>query len=64
MPLVRLVFLFPISAELLADKREVFDEYARCSDMANATPDAVDTASETELRRRIVAAEQKRLKAA
>jgi SNF2 family DNA or RNA helicase len=50
--------------ELLADKREAFDEYARRSDMANATPDAVDTGSETELRRRIVAAEQKRLKAA
>jgi SNF2 family DNA or RNA helicase len=50
--------------ELLADKREAFDEYARRSDLANATPDAVDTGSETELRRRIVAAEQKRLKAA
>ncbi|MCW2860990.1 MAG: SNF2-related protein [Actinoallomurus sp.] len=50
--------------ELLADKREAFDEYARRSDMANATPDAVDTGSETELRHRIVAAEQKRLKAA
>ncbi|MGH3390121.1 MAG: DEAD/DEAH box helicase [Actinomadura sp.] len=50
--------------ELLADKREAFDEYARRSDMANATPDAVDTGSETELRRRIVAAEQKRLTAA
>jgi superfamily II DNA or RNA helicase len=50
--------------ELLTEKREAFDEYARRSDMANATPDAVDTGSETELRRRIVAAEQKRLKAA
>jgi SNF2 family DNA or RNA helicase len=50
--------------ELLAEKREAFDEYARRSDMANATPDAVDTGSETELRGRIVAAEQKRLKAA
>jgi SNF2 family DNA or RNA helicase len=50
--------------ELLAEKREAFDEYARRSDMANATPDAVDTGSETELRRRIVAAEQRRLKAA
>ena len=50
--------------ELLADKREAFDEYARRSDMAKATADAVDTGSETELRRRIVAAEQKRLKAA
>ena len=50
--------------ELLADKREAFDEYARRSDMASATPDAVDTASETELRRTIVAAERTRLKAA
>ena len=50
--------------ELLAEKREAFDEYARRSDMAKATPDAVDTGSEPELRRRIVAAEQKRLKAA
>ena len=46
--------------ELLADKREAFDEYARRSDMANATPDAV----ETELRHAIVAAERARLKAA
>jgi SNF2 family DNA or RNA helicase len=50
--------------ELLAGKREAFDEYARRSDMANATPDAIDTAAETELRRAIVAAERKRLKAA
>ena len=50
--------------ELLAGKREAFDEYARRSDMANATPEAVDTASETELRRAIVAAERARLKAA
>ncbi|HYK66584.1 MAG TPA: DEAD/DEAH box helicase [Streptosporangiaceae bacterium] len=50
--------------ELLAEKREAFDEYARRSDMANATPDAVATGSETELRRRIVATEQERLKAA
>ncbi|MBO0838335.1 MAG: DEAD/DEAH box helicase, partial [Actinobacteria bacterium] len=50
--------------ELLAEKREAFDEYARRSDMASATPDAVDTGSETELRHRIVAAEQERLKAA
>jgi len=50
--------------ELLAEKREAFDEYARRSHMATATPDAVDTGSETELRGRIVAAEQKRLKAA
>ena len=50
--------------ELLADKREAFDEYARRSDMANATPEAVDTGSGTELQRHIVATEQKRLKAA
>jgi SNF2 family DNA or RNA helicase len=50
--------------ELLADKREAFDEYARRSDMASAAPDAIDTGPETELRHRIVAAERKRLKAA
>ena len=50
--------------ELLAGKREAFDEYARRSDMANATPDAVDTGSETVLRHAIVAAERTRLKAA
>jgi superfamily II DNA or RNA helicase len=50
--------------ELLAGKREAFDEYARRSDMANATPDAVDNGSETELRQAIVAAERTRLKAA
>jgi SNF2 family DNA or RNA helicase len=50
--------------ELLADKREAFDEYARRSDMANAAPDAVDTRSETDLRHAIVAAERKRLKVA
>ena len=50
--------------ELLAGKREAFDEYARRSDMANATPDAVNTGSETELRHAIVAAERTRLKAA
>lgn len=50
--------------ELLADKREAFDEYARRSDMANAAPDAVDTRSEAELRHAIVTAERKRLKVA
>jgi superfamily II DNA or RNA helicase len=50
--------------ELLAGKREAFDEYARRSDMANATPDAVEASSETELRQAIVAAERTRLKAA
>jgi superfamily II DNA or RNA helicase len=50
--------------ELLAGKREAFDEYARRSDMAKATPDALDTGSETELRHAIVAAERTRLKVA
>jgi SNF2 family DNA or RNA helicase len=50
--------------ELLAAKREAFDEYARRSDMAKATPDAVDTDSETALRKTIVAAERARFKAA
>jgi superfamily II DNA or RNA helicase len=50
--------------ELLAGKREAFDEYARRSDMASAAPDAVDTTSEAELRRAIVTSERKRLKAA
>jgi SNF2 family DNA or RNA helicase len=50
--------------ELLAAKREAFDEYARRSDMANATPDAIDNRSESELRNAIVAAERARLKAA
>ena len=50
--------------ELLEGKREAFNEYARRSDMANATPDAVDAGSETELRQAIVAAERTRLKVA
>jgi superfamily II DNA or RNA helicase len=50
--------------ELLAAKRQAFDEYARRSDMANATPDAVETSSETELQHTIVAAERQRLKSA
>jgi SNF2 family DNA or RNA helicase len=50
--------------ELLAGKREAFDEYARRSDMAKATPDALETGSETELRQAIVAAERARFKAA
>ena len=44
--------------ELLAAKREAFDEYARRSDMANAAPDAVDATSQAELRHAIVAAER------
>jgi SNF2 family DNA or RNA helicase len=50
--------------ELLAAKREAFDEYARRSDMASATPDAIDNRSEAELRNAIVTAERARLKAA
>ena len=50
--------------ELLAGKREAFDEYARRSDMANATPDAVNAGAQTALRDAIVAAERTRLKAA
>ena len=50
--------------ELLAAKREAFDEYARRSDMANATPDAINAGSEIELQHAIVAAERARLKAA
>jgi superfamily II DNA or RNA helicase len=50
--------------ELLAAKREAFDEYARRSDLANAVPDAQDLNSETDLKNTIVAAERKRLKAA
>src|SRR3984957_17394089 len=50
--------------ELLASKREAFDEYARRSDMANAAPDAVDAASAAELRKAIVATERARFKAA
>jgi SNF2 family DNA or RNA helicase len=59
--------------ELLHGKRVAFNEYARRSDLAEATPDAVDVsdltaarqaATEAELQRRIVQAEQKRLRAA
>ena len=50
--------------ELLTAKREAFDEYARRSDMANATPDAVYARSETELQNTIVASERARLKVA
>jgi len=49
--------------ELLTAKREAFDEYARRSDMASATPDAVGD-SETDLRNTIVATERARLKVA
>ena len=50
--------------ELLAGKREAFDEYARRSDMAKAAPDAFDNRSEADLRAEILAVERKRLKAA
>ena len=50
--------------ELLAAKREAFDEYARRSDMASATPDAIAAGSESELGTAIVAAERARLKLA
>jgi superfamily II DNA or RNA helicase len=46
--------------ELLAGKRQLFDEFARVSDMAGSTPEAVDL-SEAELVREVVAAERKRL---
>jgi SNF2 family DNA or RNA helicase len=59
--------------ELLHGKRTAFDEYARRSDMARATPDAVDVsdlaaagkgATQAELQRRIVDDERRRLSAA
>jgi len=50
--------------ELLAGKRDAFDEYARRSDMANASPDAIDTGSAAKLAHAIVAAERTRFKAA
>ncbi len=45
--------------EMLAAKARLFDDYARRSDMADGSPDAVDI-SEVELARRIVAEEQER----
>jgi SNF2 family DNA or RNA helicase len=59
--------------ELLEGKREAFDEYARRSDMAKATPDAVDVSDLSqaeragfgaELRKRIIEAERKRFRTA
>jgi hypothetical protein len=56
--------------ELTAAKRREFDEYARRSDLASATPDAIDisdldavaeVASQTEAERHIVTAERERL---
>ncbi|MFY1697916.1 DEAD/DEAH box helicase [Solwaraspora sp. WMMA2101] len=46
--------------EMLAGKRRVFDDFARVSDMAAATPDAVDL-SEADLVREVIAAERQRL---
>jgi hypothetical protein len=45
---------------ILADKDRLFDAYARRSDTADATPDAVDV-SDDGLARRIVEEEQQRL---
>lgn len=46
--------------EMLAGKKRLFDDFARVSDMAGATPDAVDL-SEAELVQEVIAAERKRL---
>lgn len=46
--------------ELLAGKKQLFNDFARVSDMADATPEAVDL-SEAELVREVVAAERQRL---
>jgi hypothetical protein len=55
--------------EMLALKRGAFDDYARKSDLAGATPDAVDVsdlkakaATEAEKQRRIIEIERKRLR--
>ncbi|WP_439428042.1 DEAD/DEAH box helicase [Micromonospora sp. LA-10] len=46
--------------EILARKKQIFDEFARVSDMADSSPEAVDL-SEAELVRQVVAAERQRL---
>ncbi|MBD2830611.1 hypothetical protein ID875_30385 [Streptomyces globisporus] len=46
--------------ELLARKNRLFDAYARRSDLAETTPDAVDV-SDAALARRIVEEEQQRM---
>jgi len=46
--------------EILAEKRRLFDEFARVSDTAESAPEAVDI-SEGELAREVVATERKRL---
>lgn len=46
--------------ELLTGKKQLFNEFARVSDMAGATPEAIDL-SEADLVREVVATERKRL---
>ncbi len=46
--------------EILEQKSQLFNEYARHSDLAAATPDAIDI-SEVELARKVVEQEQERL---
>ena len=46
--------------EIVADKQQLFDEFARDSVIAKQAPDAVDI-SEAELARIVVAAERERL---
>ncbi|MFI7252823.1 C-terminal helicase domain-containing protein [Micromonospora chalcea] len=46
--------------ELLAGKKQLFNEFARVSDMAASTPEAVDL-SEADLVREVIAAERQRL---
>ena len=46
--------------ELLGAKARLFDDYARRSDVAEASPEAMDI-SEVELARRVVEMEQERL---
>jgi hypothetical protein len=59
-----------VSSKILAGKATLFNEYVRRSELKDATPDAVDVsgvdvtrevASQAEIERRIVAAEQRRL---
>ncbi len=50
----------PRITEILARKREVFDEFARVSDTAQSAPEAFDV-SEAELARDVIAAERERL---
>jgi hypothetical protein len=46
--------------EILRRKRALFDAYARRSDLAESTPEAIDVSDQT-LARQIVEAEQQRL---